>query len=193
MNAALRRVNWTTVLFIVAPLAFAVAGMMLALARTSVPASATHAIDYSRIAGTTAPDFTVDDLSGRRFHLHARQKPVVVELFATWCGHCKEAVPAMNQVYEKYKGRVDFISIAATRYAIDGTSPASADDTRRFARSLHVRYPVAYDPSHEIAKRYLIGVVPTLALVAPDHRVIVQTAGDLTVKELSEIVERALR
>ncbi|HTD36294.1 MAG TPA: redoxin domain-containing protein [Candidatus Limnocylindrales bacterium] len=188
-----QRMNWTVVLFIAFPILFAAAGIMLGVARNSVPAAATQTIDYSRIAGTTAPDFTVEDLSGQRFHLNERTKPVLVELFATWCGHCKEAVPAMNQVYAKYKNRVDFISIAATRYAIDGTSPASLDDTRRFARNLHIRYPVAYDPSHHIAKQYMIGVVPTIALVATDRKVIVQTGGDLSAKDLGNIIDRALK
>ncbi len=38
-------------------------------------------------------------------------KPAVVDFYATWCGPCKMVAPIMDEMAQKYNGKVDFYKI----------------------------------------------------------------------------------
>ncbi len=39
------------------------------------------------------------------------KKPVVVDIYATWCGPCKRLSPILNELATEYNGKVDFYKI----------------------------------------------------------------------------------
>lgn len=39
------------------------------------------------------------------------KKPVVIDLYATWCGPCKRLSPILDELATEYKGAVDFYKI----------------------------------------------------------------------------------
>lgn len=51
-----------------------------------------------------APNFTVSDVTGKAVSLSDfKGKIVVLDFWATWCGPCKRALPAMQMTVDKYK------------------------------------------------------------------------------------------
>ena len=42
--------------------------------------------------------------------------PVLVDFSAVWCGPCRNLAPVLEQMAEKYKGRVTFISVDVDKY-----------------------------------------------------------------------------
>src|SRR5437867_5081486 len=54
--------------------------------------------------GFTAPDFSLDLLSGGKVTLsELHGKAVLVNFWATWCLPCRKEMPAIEKVYRSYK------------------------------------------------------------------------------------------
>src|SRR5947207_660649 len=51
-------------------------------------------------------NFTLKDMNGREISLAAyRGRPVVLNFWATWCGPCKDEIPALVELSQKYAHR----------------------------------------------------------------------------------------
>ena len=75
--------------------------------------------NYNQIfPGKIAPDFTFADPDGKIYRLSDfKGQLVVVDIWGTWCAPCKEEMPHLRKVYDKYKddSRVKIISIACDK------------------------------------------------------------------------------
>lgn len=64
--------------------------------------------------GDVAPDFTLNDPSGKKVTLSAlRGQPVVLTFWATWCLVCKEELPELNQEAARAKVK-NMFAVSAT-------------------------------------------------------------------------------
>jgi thiol-disulfide isomerase/thioredoxin len=142
--------------------------------------------------GQTAPNFEVATTGGL-FDLSKTNKPVFLEVFATWCPHCQREVAVVDRLYAKYRGRVDFVAVSGSDTAMDGTSASSQLDVLDWQRRFRATYPVAYDPLLNVANLYLQGGFPTVAIVGRDKKVTYLNSGEMPYDELSGAIEKALR
>ena len=61
-----------------------------------------------------APDFSLVDLDGNLFRLSDyRDKIIIIDFMATWCGPCRQQVPHLKVIWEKedYKNKIILLSI----------------------------------------------------------------------------------
>jgi len=106
----------------------------------------------------------VGSTSASRFRLaEHRGKPVLIEVFASWCGACRSAAPAMVEAFNKHHGRgATFVGVS-----LDG----SDEEALRVKREWGIPYDVVRDDGKRVTAAYQIEVLPTLVLVGADGKV----------------------
>lgn len=91
----------------------------------------------SKLRHQAAPQFTLTELDGKKVSLSDfKGKPVVVNLWATWCGPCKIEMPWFEEFTKKYAAQgFEVLGVA------DDTD-AGKDKIAETAKKLGVTYPI---------------------------------------------------
>jgi len=111
-----------------------------------------------------APDFTLRTAAGPNLRLQEQRGQVVlINFWATWCGPCRQEMPQLNKLYDKYRS-AGFVLLGVN---ID-------DDTHRAtdaATKLGLKFPVLLDTDKAVSRLYDLGTMPTTVLIDRDGRV----------------------
>jgi hypothetical protein len=111
-------------------------------------------------------------------------RPSVISFWFSKGGDCVDQQDVVSQVYSRYRGRVNFLSldIRDDRGAV-----------RELIRRRGWEMPVGYDRDGAVASLYRVGGCPTFAYAYPGGTLESAGIGDLSEAELSDRVERLLR
>jgi peroxiredoxin len=127
-------------------------------------AAAVPAVAATPAANAVAPDFTLRSTDGRNVRLdELRGQVVLVNFWATWCGPCREEMPRLNALYEKYRGS-GFVLLGVN--VDDDPATALATATR-----LAVGFPVLLDTDKKVSKLYALETMPSTLLIDRDGKV----------------------
>src|SRR5436190_17599611 len=123
--------------------------------------------------GTTAPDFALPTMDGKRFSLPEAlsRGPVVAAFFKVSCPVCQYAFPFLERIY-RGRTRQDI-----AMYAI---SQDDAESTREFDGEFGITFPTLLDTEEEgypASNAYGLSHVPSLFLVEPDGRISLAFSG----------------
>jgi cytochrome c biogenesis protein CcmG/thiol:disulfide interchange protein DsbE len=121
-----------------------------------------------RLAGFAGgPGFSLpDDLGGR---------PLVLNVWASWCGPCRTEMPAFQQVYLQAKDTVGFLGL-------DHLDVEAA--ARRFVAQTGVTYRLAADPKGEAGAKLGVAGLPTTLFIAADGTLRGRHVGAMTATQL---------
>ncbi len=121
--------------------------------------------------GTYAVDFTLQKSgSGKYVSLSDYGgHPVIIVFFATWCGYCEKEVPALKEIYEKYKEQ-GFVVLAVNI----GDSAKKVSD---YQNKHNITYPILLDPKKTIQRRYQVSGVPYHCMVNKNGKIIYSASG----------------
>lgn len=98
-----------------------------------------------------------------------RGKVVLIDFWASWCEPCRDSIPWLNAMQEKYGGQgLVVIGVNVDR------ERAEAD---RFLRDIPARFAIVYDPRGEIATRYDLPGLPVSYLVGPGGELVARHVG----------------
>jgi thiol-disulfide isomerase/thioredoxin len=132
----------------------AAAGLALAAAATLAAA----------VPSGNAPDFTLHALSGPNLRLQEQRGHVVmVNFWATWCGPCRQEMPQLDKLYQKYRS-AGFVLLGVN---VD-------DDARNaagVASKLGLSFPVLLDTDKQVSKLYDLSTMPSTVLIDRDGKV----------------------
>jgi peroxiredoxin len=128
-------------------------------------------LDLARVApATPAPDFTVPTLTGGSLRLaDFRKRVVLLNFWATWCPPCREEMPSMERLYQRYRDRgftVLALSIDRNVAAIPG-----------FVEGFRLTFPIGLDPEAAVAKVYRVRALPTTVLIDRVGQIVAGAAG----------------
>ena len=111
-------------------------------------------------------------------------RPLVISFWFTKGGDCVDRQDAVESAYERYRGRVSFLSL-------------DVRDDRGTVRELIRRHgwkmPVGYDRDGAVAGLYRVGGCPTFAYVYPGGTLQSASIGDLTAGQLDAHIRDLLR
>ncbi len=111
------------------------------------------------LEGYKAPSFSLKALDGKTYRLSgARNKPLVLNFWASWCGPCRLEAPALVKMYQTHKDQVDF-------YAVNLTSQDRLEEAKAFVKGYGLPFPILLDEKGDVAKRYQLQGIPTTFFV----------------------------
>jgi len=120
----------------------------------------------------TAKAFTLPAPGGGAVRLEDFQGQVIfLNFWATWCLPCREEMPAMERLYRKLKAK-GFVVLAVS---IDAEGSEAA--VVAFLREHGLTYPVALDPTMEVARLYTVRALPSTYLIDRKGRIAAMALG----------------
>lgn len=110
-------------------------------------------------------------------------RPLVLSFWFTKGGNCDDEQDAVSTVYQRYRGRVNFLSLDVRD---------DRDTVRELIRTHRWQMPVGYDRDGAVASLYRVGGCPTFAYVYPGGTLESASIGDLTATQLDDRVQNLL-
>ena len=114
----------------------------------------------------------------------ARGRPVVVNVWASWCGPCRVEAPLLDRAAEDYGAEVQFLGVASR------DDRKGAED---FLRRFDVTYPNLLDTTGGIRKFLAVRGLPTTYVFDGRGRLVRSVVGAIDEQTLAASVEEALR
>ena len=112
----------------------------------------------SDLIGQKAPDFALKSSTGENLRLSEyRGEVVMLNFWATWCGPCRQEMPLLDDLYNRYE-RVGFKLLGVN---IDDNSQRAID----MMRELGVDFPILFDATKDVSKLYDVNAMPVTVIL----------------------------
>jgi len=122
--------------------------------------------------GTSAPEFDLRTLDGKRFSLREElaRGPVVLAFFKVSCPTCQYALPFLERLHKTYGDK---------GVKLVGISQNDAKETAAFNRQFGVTFPVLLDDisRYPVSNAYGLTNVPSIFWIAQDGEIEVSSVG----------------
>lgn len=127
---------------------------------------------------------SVNEPEFERLLVGQRGKPVVVNIWASWCAPCRTEMPLLQAAANTYKGRAVVLGVA------------SNDDPRaalKFLTDRRLTYPNVFDATGGIRVRLGLTAYPTTYIFGRDGSLRARVNGGISEQRLAGLIDDALR
>ena len=134
--------------------------------------------------GAKAPDFKVQDLAGKEFHLASccGKDAVMLFFWSFFCGPCRDEMPMISQMAQEYQGK----GLQVVGVNLDGREMKKAID--KFVLNEKIGFRIVFDElagdAFRVADPYGVGGTPALFLIDKQGVVAFSVVGAVTVEQL---------
>ena len=131
------------------------------------------------------PELTLPCLGGgRSVDLSTLQGPLVVNLFAQWCGPCRQELPYYEELHRKGRGVVKVVGVDYL--------DVRPDQALKLVKDTGVTYPLLADPSGDLRADLKVRGLPGVVFVKADGSIDVQYRVVRSYAELRGLVQDQL-
>lgn len=137
--------------------------------------------------GTPSPSFEYENYKGGNLALEdLKGKYVYIDVWATWCGPCRQEIPFLKEIEEEYKGKkIDFVSISVD-------SPADHETWKTFVKEQQLGGIQLYADKKgedQFIERYNVEFIPRFILIDPDGKIVNASAPRPSEPALKELFD----
>jgi len=149
----------------------------------------------SPLNGKQAPNFTLEDLTGRNVSLTSyKGHPVVVDFWATWCEPCKIEIPWFEKLHDQYAGQgLEILGVSTDD--LDRDDPAKLFTEKRdisdFVAKMGMNYPVLLG-ADAVEDRWQIDATPTTFFIDKSGRIVASAVGLTPRDEIEADIKKAI-
>ncbi|MFD0674284.1 TlpA family protein disulfide reductase [Cohnella sp. GCM10027633] len=122
--------------------------------------------------GAVAPSFKLASLDGTASYEAGgkRDKVLIINFWAAWCGPCELEAPDLVDIYDKHKDNVEMYAVNATKYD-------KLREAKVFVKEQNFRMPVLTDADNVAGELYKVFSYPTSFIVNRDGVILERIEG----------------
>ncbi len=136
--------------------------------------------------GSAAPAFSLTAMDSETAYQVGgkRDKVLVVNFWASWCGPCDKEAPDLVALYGKYQGKMDL-------YAVNATNYDKERNAREFVQEKGFQFPVLMDKEGEAGNLYKVYAYPTSFIIDRNGQILERIEGIIPLEQWEKYLDRA--
>lgn len=153
--------------------------VLLALTGAAAACDAQSDAERARRAevGGDLPEWRGALLSGDSITIDDLGTPVVVNLWATWCPPCRDEMPFLQELHERYSGE----GLRIVGISSDG--PRDLDAVRRFVAETGLEFDIALDPGGATLDLFRVFGLPATYVADANGQIVLLRRGPVSASD----------